>query len=290
MNGEGGPATAASGAITGPTISGCAHAAGTDAVTLTFNASLLGGEGLLLRPFDANETGGWVGETDPRTHRPTKGTQDSSGLMLCTVDTNPDSPMAGMCNKSTCECQSWNYIKVNETSPSGKVRLGAFWYCEVGPGWKPPPAAVAAELRERRAGSQSINRLGFVPPSAPCIDQWLPAPLKPAAGPDTSFSSSSSSSSAGATTVTVDFSRTAMKGRTPIAIRLGWPLGMLHGLSDTCCPTATRQKSGSLPIRGSCQPGNCPLYSGVSELPANPFFAALVGGKCKCRSPQVCNA
>jgi len=283
--GGGGSSTAASGAITGPTISGCAHAAGTDAVTLTFNASLLGGEGLLLRPFDANETGCWLGETNPRTQEKTQGTQDSSGLMVCTVDADPESPMAGVCNKSTCECQSWNYQKTNETSPSGKVRLGAFWYCEVGPGWKPPPAAVAAELRERRAESRGVNRLGFVPPSAPCIGQWLPAPLKKTTG-------SGAASSTGATTVTVDFSRTAMKGRTPLAIRLGWPLGgVAHGSpSDTCCPTATRQKSPGLPIRGSCQPGNCPLYSGASELPANPFFAALVGGRCRCRAPQVCDA
>jgi hypothetical protein len=55
------------GAITGPTIVGCSHtAAGEDVaeaeavaqqLTLKFNESLLGGEGLMLRPFDANETG-----------------------------------------------------------------------------------------------------------------------------------------------------------------------------------------------------------------------------------------
>ena len=27
--------------------------------------------------------------------------------------------------------------------------------------------------------------------------------------------------------------------------------------------------------RGCVQPGNCPLYSGTSELPANPFFATI---------------
>jgi hypothetical protein len=75
-----------------------------------------------------------------------------------------------------------------------------------------------------------------------------------------------------------------MKGRAPLAIRLGWPLGMLHGLSDTCCPTAALHKK---PGVGACLPGNCPLYSGTSELPANPFFATVVDGKCRCPSPQT---
>ena len=35
----------------------CRYASGK--LELMFNATLLGGEGLLLRPFDANETGGW---------------------------------------------------------------------------------------------------------------------------------------------------------------------------------------------------------------------------------------
>jgi hypothetical protein len=53
--------------------------------------------------------------------------------MVCTVDSDPESPLAS-CNASTCECSSWNYIKVNETI-GDRTRLVAFWYCEVGPGW-----------------------------------------------------------------------------------------------------------------------------------------------------------
>ena len=103
-------ATAAQdGAVTGPTISGCAHSAGSDEVTLKFNASLLGGEGLLLRPFDTNETGGWIWSR-PRIQTKQAAykveTNDSNGVIVCTVDPDPESPMAGQCNASTCLCQS----------------------------------------------------------------------------------------------------------------------------------------------------------------------------------------
>lgn len=40
-----------------------------------------------------------------------------------------------------------------------------------------------------------------------------------------------------------------------------------------------------------CVPGNCPLYSSISELPANPFFATISeAGKCACTPPQTCDA
>ena len=39
-----------------------------------------------------------------------------------------------------------------------------------------------------------------------------------------------------------------------------------------------------------CAPESCPISSGVGadKLPAMPFHAAIVGGKCKCFAPQVC--
>ena len=40
-----------------------------------------------------------------------------------------------------------------------------------------------------------------------------------------------------------------------------------------------------------CKPASCPISSGKAEnyLPAMPFHAAIVGGKCKCFAPQVCD-
>jgi hypothetical protein len=69
-----------------------------------------------------------------------------------------------------------------------------------------------------------------------------PAPLKRAAGAEDAGASTS--------TVVIDLGRTAMKSRAPVAkIRLGWPLGMLHGLSGTCCPTTAIHKK---PGVGAC--------------------------------------
>lgn len=39
-----------------------------------------------------------------------------------------------------------------------------------------------------------------------------------------------------------------------------------------------------------CAPESCPLFtSGPNSLPAMPFHAAFVGGKCKCFAPQTCD-
>ena len=40
-----------------------------------------------------------------------------------------------------------------------------------------------------------------------------------------------------------------------------------------------------------CEPESCPISSGQGNdmLPAMPFHAAIVGGKCKCFAPQVCD-
>ena len=39
-----------------------------------------------------------------------------------------------------------------------------------------------------------------------------------------------------------------------------------------------------------CPPNSCPLSGDKSDLPAMPFEARIVGGKCRCLPPQVCDA
>jgi hypothetical protein len=87
--------------------------------------------------------------------------------------------------------------------------------------------------------------------------------------------------------VAVDLSGPRLAGKEPLAVRLAWPLagGTRGEVSDTCCPTRVIQYG-----HGICLPGNCPLYTASSNLPANPFFAVISGGKCRCAPPQVCNA
>lgn len=70
----------------------------------------------------------------------------------------------------------------------------------------------------------------------------------------------------------------------PSAIRYGWPLS---DNGDTCCPN-TNATNGLAP----CVPGNCPIKTSVSLLPANPFYANITAGSnvCACLLPQICNA
>ena len=71
------------------------------------------------------------------------------------------------------------------------------------------------------------------------------------------------------------------RGKEVIAVRYGWPLS--KG-ADTCCPFV-QVKNGLMP----CVPGSCPIVTERSSLPANPFFAAVSEGKCKCLEPQSCD-
>jgi len=71
--------------------------------------------------------------------------------------------------------------------------------------------------------------------------------------------------------VVVDLSRT---NGVAYAIRYGW--------TGDCCD-AIPKTSEPCPIR------SCPIMGSVSNLPANPFVAHIVGGKCKCVAPQECD-
>jgi len=77
---------------------------------------------------------------------------------------------------------------------------------------------------------------------------------------------------ASATSVTVDL---AKSNGVAFAIRYGWD-------GDCCSKEAT--KNGD-----PCPIASCPLVSKVTGHPANPFFAKIENGKCKCLAPQVCD-
>ena len=92
----------------------------------------------MLRPFDYNQSDyatepDWAG---PGTVR------DSLGMMVCAA--NASDPASG--NATTCACSQWDYYKYNSSDPSNP---GAWWYCEVGPGWKPAPETIERERQVR---------------------------------------------------------------------------------------------------------------------------------------------
>jgi hypothetical protein len=148
----------ADGAMSGPTIAGCTASA--TSLEIHFNASLLGGEGLSMRDensisnaSDWSPAPGWSG---------IKTLHDSSGLMVCFV--NKSAPETG--NETTCACSSWNFFK--EPNPKEPNNPTAYWYCEVGPGWKPPLEVIlhekkhrlAEELRRRKRIEQGVHLTG----------------------------------------------------------------------------------------------------------------------------------
>ena len=67
-----------------------------------------------------------------------------------------------------------------------------------------------------------------------------------------------------------------LNGAVPTSVRYAW------GVTDCCDLTDpdTYTKHGCI--------ANCPIISS-SGLPANPFMAQIVEGKCECVAPQVCS-
>jgi hypothetical protein len=143
----------------------------------------------------------------------------------------------------TCSCQE---IFRTETAEQAAAKGHTVLYCQEGPGWKPPPSMLAAAVKGRQPK-----------PANPYGHQWRAVPLSVGGdGP------------AGTVSATADLA--ALGGRYPHAVRLAWPLaGTAVGKDDDMCCVS----QASLDGRAPCVPGNCPLYSAVSELPANPFFA-----------------
>ena len=282
-------------AKTGPTIAGCSLSLGLDEqqqegvaghghghghghgvqtsahqLQLHFNASLLGTESLLLRPWDADMSR-WASKPPQGSHGQPTRKSDSAGLMVCTApEPDPEAPSGASGNASTCACSQWAVLEVFEGGTSRTIE-----YCKVGPGWKPSANLLAA------------GKPGRANPST-FAAQWTAVPfIIPAQSVD-------NYSDGGVDLVSLEVDLSALKGRKPLAIRLGWPLfkTALGKADDMCCVHAASQShmGGDGGGVAPCVPGNCPLYSSESELPANPFFATIEedGGKCACPAPQDC--
>eukprot|EP01062_Namystynia_karyoxenos_P082620 TRINITY_DN9336_c0_g1_i1.p1 TRINITY_DN9336_c0_g1~~TRINITY_DN9336_c0_g1_i1.p1 ORF type:complete len:750 (+),score=163.08 TRINITY_DN9336_c0_g1_i1:79-2250(+) len=52
--------------------------------------------------------------------------------------------------------------------------------------------------------------------------------------------------------------------------------------ASPCCPSFDRDQI-------ACPPNSCPIRGWNSTLPANPFYAEIEGGQCKCAPPQQCS-
>ena len=80
----------------------------------------------------------------------------------------------------------------------------------------------------------------------------------------------------GADGASIEVDLSSLNGTAPTAVRYAWSI-------VNCCD----MNDPDLYVTKPCGPGSCPIMSS-SNLPANPFLAKIVGGKCQCIAPQVC--
>ena len=107
--------------------------------------------------------------------------------------------------------------------------------------------------------------------------KWAGGDAKPVpstAGLDGGWTLLNFTADATGTGVVVDLA--PLNGSVPTAVRYAW--GIVQ-----CCNHA----DPTLYVSHGCI-ANCPIYSATAKLPANPFKAKIVGGKCQCVPPQVC--
>ena len=119
----------------------------------------------------------------------------------------PPAPLFPTANETVCACQSWGKVSCATPAPNPRPagwqpktnlwpcdpvhRPGSeFWYCEDGPGWKPPAALreraaheqQAEQLRGRQLGATAIGLGGPSAPANVFETLWTAVPLKKAPG------------------------------------------------------------------------------------------------------------
>eukprot|EP01060_Flectonema_neradi_P024253 TRINITY_DN3290_c0_g1_i1.p1 TRINITY_DN3290_c0_g1~~TRINITY_DN3290_c0_g1_i1.p1 ORF type:complete len:628 (+),score=111.00 TRINITY_DN3290_c0_g1_i1:66-1886(+) len=80
----------------------------------------------------------------------------------------------------------------------------------------------------------------------------------------------------GSAQITADL--TPLNGKTIYGVRYAF----FDSSYNNCCAL-------NAPTSGPCPLAGCPLKGTPSNLPANPFIAKIVNGKCQCVSPMVCD-
>ena len=199
------------GAITGPTLAGCAVAGG--ALAVDFDTSLLRGDTLVLQPAFASVPTRFV------TYGGTLLWALTNATTYCIEPKCVENATSGQC----------------ATGPNGRGQLGD--YC---PTW---------------AGGDGVTVL----PTGAFTAGWV----------ELNFTRAPSG-----TGIVADLS--PLNGSAPVGIRYAWDSLFCCDLTD---PT--------LYVSHDCI-ASCPIMSS-SQLPANPFHAKIVQGRCECQAPQVCS-
>ena len=81
-----------------------------------------------------------------------------------------------------------------------------------------------------------------------------------------------------------------LQGRRLHAIRFAWGVSStVHGSERLCCRGRLGDSDGMLVgLSKRCEPAACALGAS-GGLPANPFMAKIVNGRCQCLEPQTCD-
>ena len=90
-------------------------------------------------------------------------------------------------------------------------------------------------------------------------------------------------SQASAYQLAVDLS--PLNGARIYAVRYVWGVRSPGGEEPLCCAAVDDAHVG---LSRPCEPAACPIMAS-GGLPANPFLATMVRGRCECLSPQECN-
>jgi hypothetical protein len=271
------------GANTGPTLSGCAiHAGGDTGATssssptlvVEFNTTLLAGEQVVLHPYNSSLNNAIAPPPPlPAQFKPCYDavkTVCATHLHNYTDCRNCKTDVPGAWEKLQPVCGSRPINNFHDSCKSffpAKIPLRGSLF-EVLVGSAPAPGGSAEQAFCVEPMTNGTTRVEYCPSWAGGAGAGA-APYNGTAGRWHTVDIVSASASS----VTVDLAD--LNGTVPVAVRYSW------GIFD-CCNTGDEM----LYIGKPC--GNaCPITSSTL-LPANPFIAKLVDGKCSCVAPQVC--
>ena len=262
------------GAVTGPTLAGCAVSAGT--LKIDFNRSLLRGERVVLNKYNSTLNNVFTG---PPPAIPAGNTSHNTTWQMC-YDTIGEVCKGHMKDHLDCgQCKNtvpgaWDKL----SAACGSRPINNFHMCCHS--YFPSPLTMAGSLVEVLVSTDGgdAHAAFCVEPQGTGNTSTCPTwaggsatkPFNETAGTwfEVDILSSDGSS------VTVDLSR--LNGSAPVAVRYAW------GTLD-CCNRANGKKFISEPCDEAC-----PITT-AALIPANPFIARLGSdGKCACVPPQVC--
>ena len=298
-----------SGAATGPTLSGCSLHEGS--LKIEFNTTLLAGEKVQLNPYNSSLNNFVAPPPEVTTsieacYQAVKSVCSNNLHNLtdcrnCALDPNdPRCVRARACVRArvcalisvcvcVCVCVSVSvYVSVSVSRRSSAWNNTLLKACAPRPinnlheachAFFPAVLPLRGSLMEvliSEGDTADASAAFCVEPLSNTTGDYCPSW---ASGTNTAYDSKAGSwltvdiTAATATSVTVNLAQ--LKGKKPSAVRYSW------GIFD-CCNTGDPLLWISKPCDTPCS------ITSDTLLPANPFIAEIVEGKCSCVAPQVC--